>query len=166
MGGRTRAAETLDPAEERDADSLSGEPVRASQPPRRREPTGGTAALGREAQEAIRWERLEARLESLETGQHEMRDDVRAVIAALEGRTRVSERCIRWAERLSLGLVEIVKARPHLALVALVLAVLVIAPGPLLMLAESPAGMRVADAIVRVIPGGSARATALAEPAP
>lgn len=157
-----------DEATPEDAPSLDGEPLprRPSSPPRRREPTGGTAALGAEAQTAIRWERLESAIDELQTGQHEMREDVRAVISALEGRTRVSERCIRWAEKLSMGALDLVKARPYVALAVLALAVLVVAPGPLLMLAESPAGMRVADAIVRTLPGGSSQPSQPAEPAP
>ena len=106
------------------------------------EPDGGTAHLGFEAQVMLRLDRVEK-------GLRENRADVRTVIDALEGRTRVSEKCIAVLSTVIAGVLQ-----PSKGLIALaVLAAIVLAPGSLVLVANSDAGTRIADAVVARLVG-------------
>lgn len=121
---RTRAAETPDLAEERDADSVDA-------PLPRRRSSAETAKLGSEAQMAIRLERIETSIDTLRGSVEECRRDMRAVVKALEGRTRVSEQCLALVRRMVDGLLAPTRGTITLAALAVVAITVVVAPSVL-----------------------------------
>ena len=96
--------------------------------PTRRRASSGTAKLGADAQEAIRLERIESAIDALATQIRECRADMRTVIKALEGRTKVTEKCLALGHKLAEGLISPSRGTVMLAAMLLVAVLAVVAP--------------------------------------
>jgi len=121
------------------------EQARRQRAERRSKPPGGTIDLDPEQQVLVRVVRLEGKVDTI----HEMLE------ALLHRQGRISERCIKAFVDVSTSVAGVVKEPSKGTLVLAFFAVLIVAPGSLLMVANSDAGRAVAAAVAHYLAPGA-----------